>query len=308
MVKTKKVKILSVLIVGVIAAIAIAVASGFKRDDKVYAAEVSVSGIKTEYLYNDTVTVPKSATVIIDGEEYESDLFYAILPDGNRVSSTSLTLNVCGDYSLVYEKTVGGKRYSATKTFSVKKKAFELTSGSESIEYGKLNNQFVAIGYSDGLKIGLADGDTFALNKPFNIYENNLKDLISFNCMQTEPVLCNFITLRLTDCYDPSVYLDITYKRGDKYYSTNIVAGTCGGKTVGLVQNEQGNVKVGGKSFEIGKEGTTVYGNNPDNGNYSNLSYYLDTTDKNKIKVYVRVGDGTSNALVTEINNDKAFQ
>ena len=308
MVKTKKVKILSVLIVGVIAAIAIAVASGFKSDDKVYAAEVSVSGIKTEYLYNDTVTVPKSATVIIDGEEYESDLFYAILPDGNRVSSTSLTLNVCGDYSLVYEKTVGGKRYSATKTFSVKKKAFELTSGSESIEYGKLNNQFVAIGYSDGLKIGLAEGDTFALNKPFNIYENNLKDLISFNCMQTEPVLCNFITLRLTDCYDPSVYLDITYKRGDKYYSTNIVAGTCGGKTVGLVQNEQGNVKVGGKSFEIGKEGTTVYGNNPDNGNYSNLSYYLDTTDKNKIKVYVRVGDGTSNALVTEINNDKAFQ
>ena len=53
MVNTKKVKILSVLIVGVIAAIAIAVASGFKRDDVVYAAEVSVSGIKTEYLYND---------------------------------------------------------------------------------------------------------------------------------------------------------------------------------------------------------------------------------------------------------------
>ena len=136
MVKTKKVKILSVLIVGVVAAIAIAVASGFKSDDKVYAAEVSVSGIKTEYLYNDTVTVPKSATVIIDGQEYESDSYYVILPDGNRVSSSVLTLNVCGDYSIVYEKTVGGKRYSATKTFSVKKKAFELTSGSESIEYG----------------------------------------------------------------------------------------------------------------------------------------------------------------------------
>ena len=126
--------------------------------------------------------------------------------------------------------------------------------------------------------------------------------------MQTEPVLCNFITLRLTDCYDPSIYLDITYKRGERYYSTNIVAGTCGGKTVGLVQNEQGNVKVGNTSYEIGKEGTTVYGNNPDNGNYSNLSYYLDTSDNGKIKIYVRVGDGMSNALVSEINNDKAYQ
>ncbi len=308
MVKTKKTKILSVLLIGAIASLAITLLSGFGNSGKVYAAEAVVSGIKTEYLYKDTVNVPKTATVIIDGEEYESDSFFVILPDGNRVSSSKLTLDDCGEYSIVYEKTVGGKRYNAAKTFLVKKKTMELTSGSDSIKYGALNNQFVAIGYPEGLKVGLAEGDVFALNKPFNIYENNLEDLISFNCMQTEPVLCNFVTLRLTDCYDSSIYLDITYKRGDRYYSTTVVAGTCGGKTVGLVQNEQGNVKVGGKSFEIGTDGTTVYGNNPSNGNYSNLSYYLDTTDKNKIKVYVRVGDGTSTALVSEINNDKAYQ
>lgn len=306
--KLKKTKILSVLIVGVIASLAIMLLSGLKSSDGIYAAEVSVDGIRTEYLYKDTVNIPQTATVTIDGESYESDSYYVVLPDGNRVLSSKLTLDICGNYSIVYEKTVDGKRYSAAKTFSVKKKVFELTSGSDSMEYGTLNNQFVAVGNPEGLKIGLAEGDVFALNKPFNIYENNLKDLISFNCMQTEPVLCNFITLRLTDCYDPSVYLDITYKRGEKYYSTNIVASTCGGKAVGLVQNEQGNVKVGGKSFEIGSEGTTVYGNNPENGNYSNLSYYLDTTDKNKIKIYVRVGDGTSNALVSELNNDKAYQ
>lgn len=308
MVKTKKVKILLVLFVGIIALCASALLFVLKNDKNVYAAEVSVSGIRTEYLYKDTVNVPEKATMTVGGENYESDSFYVILPDGNRISSAKLTLDQCGDYSIVYEKTINGKRYSAAKTFSVKKKVFELTSGSESMEYGTLNNQFVAVGQSEGLKIGLAEGDTFVLNKPFNIYENNLEDLISFNCMQIEPVLCNFITLRLTDCYDPSIYLDITYKRGDRYYSTNIVAGTCGGKTVGLVQNEQGNVKVGNLSYEIGADGTTVYGNNPDNGNYSNLSYYLDTTDRSKIKIYVRVGDGTSNALVSELNNDKAYQ
>ena len=307
--KTKKITILSVLLlIGIIALCAGVFLSGFDKDKSVYAAELSVSGIRTEYLYKDTVDVPKTATIIIDDEEYDSDSFYVILPDGNRISSSKIMLDQCGDYSIVYEKTVENKRYEATKTFSVKKKVFELTSGSNSVEYGTLNNQFVAVGQPEGLKIGLAEGDTFVLNKPFNIYENNLEDLISFNCMQTEPVLCNFITLRLTDCYDPSIYLDITYKRGDRYYSTNIVAGTCGGTTVGLVQNEQGNVKVGNSSYEIGSEGTTVYGNNPENGNYSNLSYYLDTTDRSKIKIYVRVGDGTSNALVTEINNDKAFQ
>ena len=306
--KTKKMTILSVLLIGIIALCAGVFLSGFDKDKSVYAAELSVSGIRTEYLYKDTVDIPKTATIIIDGEEYDSDSFYVILPDGNRISSSKIMLDQCGDYSIVYEKTVENKRYEATKTFSVKKKVFELTSGSNSVEYGTLNNQFVAVGQPEGLKIGLAEGDTFVLNKPFNIYENNLEDLISFNCMQTEPVLCNFLTLRLTDCYDPSIYLDIIYKRGDKYYSTNIVAGTCGGTTVGLVQNEQGNVKVGNSSYEIGSDGTTVYGNNPDNGNYSNLSYYLDTTDRSKIKIYVRVGDGTSNALVTEINNDKAFQ
>ena len=306
--KTKKMTIISVLLIGIIALCAGVFLSGFDKDKSVYAAELSVSGIRTEYLYKDTVDIPKTATIIIDGEEYDSDSFYVILPDGNRISSSKIMLDQCGDYSIVYEKTVENKRYEATKTFSVKKKVFELTSGSNSVEYGTLNNQFVAVGQPEGLKIGLAEGDTFVLNKPFNIYENNLEDLISFNCMQTEPVLCNFLTLRLTDCYDPSIYLDITYKRGDRYYSTNIVAGTCGGTTVGLVQNEQGNVKVGNLSYEIGSEGTTVYGNNPENGNYSNLSYYLDTTDRSKIKIYVRVGDGTSNALVTEINNDKAFQ
>lgn len=306
--KTKKMTIVSVLLIGIIALCAGVFLLGFDKDKSAYAAELSVSGIRTEYLYKDTVDIPKTATIIIDGEEYESDSFYVILPDGNRTSSSEIMLDQCGDYSIVYEKTVENKRYEATKTFSVKKKVFELTSGSESVEYGTLNDQFVAVGQPEGLKIGLAEGDTFVLNKPFNIYENNLEDLISFNCMQTEPVLCNFLTLRLTDCYDPSIYLDITYKRGDRYYSTNIVAGTCGGTTVGLVQNEQGNVKVGNLSYEIGSDGTTVYGNNPDNGNYSNLSYYLDTTDRSKIKIYVRVGDGTSNALVTEINNDKAFQ
>lgn len=306
--KTKKMTILSVLLIGIIALCAGVFLLGFDKGKSVYAAELSVSGIRTEYLYKDTVDIPETATIIIDDEEYDSDSFYVILPDGNRISSSKIMLDQCGDYSIVYEKTVENKRYEATKTFSVKKKVFELTSGSNSVEYGTLNDQFVAVGQPEGLKIGLAEGDTFVLNKPFNIYENNLEDLISFNCMQTEPVLCNFITLRLTDCYDPSIYLDIIYKRGDRYYSTNIVAGTCGGTTVGLVQNEQGNVKVGNLSYEIGSDGTTVYGNNPDNGNYSNLSYYLDTTDRSKIKIYVRVGDGTSNALVTEINNDKAFQ
>ncbi len=308
MLKTKKVKILSVLLVGIISLCAVALLFGLKKDKNVYAAEVSVGGIRTEYLYKDTVNLPEKATMTVGGENYESDSFYVILPDGNRISSAKLTLDVCGEYSIVYEKTINGKRYSAAKTFKVKKKVFELTSGSDSIEYGALNKQFETIGYPYGLNVGLAEGDVFALNKPFNIYENNLKDLISFNCMQFEPVLCNFITLRLTDCYDPSIYLDITYKRGDRYYSTNIVAGTCGGKTVGLVQNEQGNVKVGNKAYQIGSSGTTVFGNDPSNGNYSNLSYYLDTTDNNKIKIYVRVGEGTSNDLVSEINNDKAYQ
>ena len=307
MVKTKKVKILSALLVAVTASLAIAFLSGFGKDKRVYAAELSVEGIKTDYLYNDSLAVPKAATVIIDGEEYASDSFYVVLPDGNRISSDRLVLNKCGKYSVVYEKKLGGKYYSASKEFSVKKKIFELTSGSDSVNYATLNGYFNAMGYTKGLKIGLAESDVFALNKPFNIYENNLVDLISFNCMQNDPIVCNFITLRLTDCYDPSIYMDIMYKC-TKWTETVIVAGTCGGKTVGLSMDQTGNIKVGDKSYTIAANGTSVYGNNPGNGSYSNLSYYLDTSDRDKIKVYVRVGDGTAESLVAEINNDKVYQ
>lgn len=307
MVKTKKVKILSALLVAVTASLAIAFLSGFGKDKRVYAAELSVEGIKTDYLYNDSLAVPKAATVIIDGEEYASDSFYVVLPDGNRISSDRLVLNKCGKYSVVYEKKLGGKYYSASKEFSVKKKIFELTSGSDSVNYATLNGHFNAMGYTKGLKIGLAESDVFALNKPFNIYENNLVDLISFNCMQNDPIVCNFITLRLTDCYDPSIYMDIMYKC-TKWTETAIVAGTCGGKTVGLSLDQTGNIKVDDKSYTIAANGTSVYGNNPDNGNYSNLSYYLDTSDRDKIKVYVRVGDGIADSLVAEINNDKVYQ
>ena len=119
--KTKKMTILSVLLIGIIALCAGVFLSGFDKDKSVYAAELSVSGIRTEYLYKDTVDIPKTATIIIDGEEYGSDSFYVILPDGNRISSSKIMLDQCGDYSIVYEKTVENKRYEATKTFSVKK-------------------------------------------------------------------------------------------------------------------------------------------------------------------------------------------
>lgn len=75
MVKTKKIKILSVLLVGIIALFAVAFLSVVKKGESVYAAEVSVSGIRTEYLYKDTVSIPKTATVTIDGQDYELDFF-----------------------------------------------------------------------------------------------------------------------------------------------------------------------------------------------------------------------------------------
>ena len=133
MLKIKKVKVLSVLLVGIIALCASALLFGIEKNKNVYAAEGSVGGIRTEYLFKDTVIVPEIATMTVDGENYESDSFYVILPDGNRISSAKLTLDVCGEYSIVYEKTINGKRYSAAKTFKAKKKVFELASGNDSI-------------------------------------------------------------------------------------------------------------------------------------------------------------------------------
>ena len=66
MLKIKKVKILSVLLVGIIALCASALLFGIENNKNVYAAEVSVGGIRTEYLYKDTVNVPEKATMTVE--------------------------------------------------------------------------------------------------------------------------------------------------------------------------------------------------------------------------------------------------
>ena len=70
-------------------------------------------------------------------------------------------------------------------------------------------------GYQKGLTIKASEGDFIRFAKPINIYENNLTKLIYFNLVQMDQKVKN-IDIRITDCYNPDLYLDILYKRGSK--------------------------------------------------------------------------------------------
>lgn len=275
---------------------------------KSYAETPRVVGVSFEenYTYGDTLNLPAGASIAYNGSNVPVKDSYLIYPDGSIFSGENFELDAYGKYTVVYEGTVDGKEVKAENEFFVKKDYYSLTSSASEIGYGPLNGSFVNSGYNNGLKLSLAEGETFSYAKPLNIYENEYTSLISFNCMQMETAV-KYITLRLTDCYDPSIYMDIVYKRDAYAYQTYILAGAYGMKSVGLVSDSSGPVEVDGENYRVDQYGTMVPGNQILNNTYNNITISLDTSDQKGIKVYATTDAEVKHFLVSELNHERAY-
>ena len=88
-------------------------------------AEIVAGQIEEQYAYGTKFDLPDSVTITYGNEEYTADKGYIVFPDGYAYSGAeNYDLNKIGEYTVVYEKEVGGKSIIAEQTFSVKADLF----------------------------------------------------------------------------------------------------------------------------------------------------------------------------------------
>ena len=309
---TKKTKNYVTALLSVLFVVFAGLAVGFGGANVSYAQEPFVSNAELSDLYNygETVTLSDGAEIEYKGQKVKVEKTYLVYPDGSAKVENEYVLDTYGTYDAVFEGRTDGHIVTAKKQFTVKKSFYSVSSDSQ-IGFGDLNASFVNMGYRKGLKLNLAEGGTFYYNKPVNIYENGKFDLIYLNCLQFDTI-CKSVTVRLTDCYDPTKYVDLHYNRGNYDYQTYVNVSAYGKKKAGVSKNEKGNIEIDGENYSLvnsfnNSDGTIITGNLNVNKNYYNFGFILDTTDRKNIKVYVNYTNGSNTALVSELNNRNIY-
>lgn len=280
-------------------------------------AELVDAVVMSTYTRGEEFVLPESVTIKEGGVEYQTTDSYLVFPDGRAYTGDKFSLTDCGLYKAVFETKVNGKRYVAEKEFKVEEGIFTIGMAESSFTYGALNEQFPQKwGLTDGLLVNLAEGDTLTYHKPFNIYEQDTSEMLYFNCMTTD-LSVGTVIIRLTDCYDASNYIEILYLRlyrQELYFR----AGVSGGSTVGVhyIGPLDGYVTIDGVEYVYmrDKSGTMLpcnrdqevvgAGRKPYN---NNLCMYLDTTDREHIRVYGKSDIEPHDRLITELNNDTLY-
>lgn len=271
---------------------------------------VSLVELKTTYMLGDTLNIPSDASVEYNGTSYAVEKCYLIQPNGNAVAGKSFSLDVVGEYELVTEATVQGKTISASDKFTVCKEYYSVSKEDSKVYYGELNNTYKRKGMNNGVVAELTEGATLTIAEPLNVYAAEKVELFTFNLVRMDCDV-NYLSIRLTDYYDPNIEIDIQYWKRINM-ETYMKAGPKGSGLVGLSSDDNGMYSIDGKTYSRGIFGTGTRGNRPMNGNYNNITLSFENTEDGKIRIWSNTPEHESNPngddrLITEINNERLY-
>ncbi|MGN1052493.1 MAG: hypothetical protein ACI4SH_03785, partial [Candidatus Scatosoma sp.] len=212
----------------------------FAQDKKAEAAMVAFPEdvLSDVYYLNESLTLPQSITAIYEGKEYVFTDGALIYPDGVAYKKDAYLLDAVGKYDAVYSLKTEDVFLRAEKSFTVKNKNFNVSSSYSTVEYGALTQEFAKnTQQENGIVISLASGDVFQYNVPIDLSKKTVNDFITLYTPQTPNTAdVGLIVVRLTDCYDASVYVDFVL-----WYEANQAAharaGAAGQETSGFNKN-----------------------------------------------------------------------
>ena len=283
------------------------------------AEAVTTPSVMSAYAYGSVFEIP-SGKISYRGEEYSADSAYLITPDGAVHTESSYVLKKLGQYTVEYRATVGisGKKVAlkAYKHFSVTGSKYVVSTDASQVSYGEFKS-FVPktdAERKEGLIVSLAEGETFSWLEPLSL-ENGLNSIIKFYVDQTyQELAAGMITVTLTDCYDPSVYISFNVDASYSQYIYYATASAYGKNNVGLEKTELDKtysrtiVNVDGTDYikYVDEYGLPIVGMG--NRQYE-TEWRFNTTDN---KVYV-MRQGTSRGnFVSDLDNkdlyDKLFE
>lgn len=297
----------------------------FSAPEAVYAEKATVgeTTVAEYYFVGDEIELPNAADIVSDGETYEGKFAALILPDGNAVTKSGLTLTETGVYKIRFGYEKNGKKYIAEKKFDVLKKNWEVGSADSSVSYGAVSTNESGK-ESTGLTVKLAAGDTFNYNEPVDLGKNSVTDIITMfstavyakqthiDARNNPSVIAKdyeagLIEVKLTDCYDPSRYVTgvifISRIDGEGVYA----------RTRASAQGEFGLYydcppKFGKPDVYIDGERYGVY--NGDFGQsvteFAGKRYVKWSIDNEKGNVYISApaGDGEKSFLINQLYNE----
>lgn len=285
-------------------------------------ADVNVE-LSEKYSVGEALNFSDDLKMQVGSEEYDVTRIYVVFPDGTAHVAENTVLSMVGSYEVVFESTVDGKCVSVKKSFRATGSLISFEGDDSFATYGEMNNNWTEA-YKNGLKISLADGDTIKYARPLNLYESDMTDIISMNVLQKDTVAdVGQMVIRLTDVYDPSVFIEILYKNDPTADVSVLRASANGGNSVGLNTGSAGvGVTVRGQNLVKDRNGTVIntnwYKNKTEEGKkqgptWNNFTIYFDNTVKGKPCVSVRQtleqnkATVALNKMITEFNNADLF-
>ncbi len=167
------------------------------------------SVFKESYILGEDISVP-SQTVNVDGVDVNAD-FYVQSPSGKISSSSSLSLNEAGKWTVNYFAKNNGKTATKQETFQV---LIPLTSFSVETD----NAQYVKTSLNsnvEGLIAKLSPSSEMTINSIIDLRKiSGETDFISFYVMpnQMGVIDCDVIKVVLEDIYDPDNFIEITIR------------------------------------------------------------------------------------------------
>lgn len=212
--KTKFTKLFT-CVLGAVAVLCFSFAIMFMANNA-YALEsatIESTEIQESYALNTEFNVPEVTLKASDGTTVQADHTNAVLvfPDGIAYKALAHKLDQLGEYQLIYTTDT----YTASKTFLVVRSNWSVTSNFSSAEYvDVLENSNLG---KPGIKVNLADGETFTYHVPVNVNDVDVLDVIKAYPKisersegETGDVIKHavFMTVRLVDCYDASNYIE----------------------------------------------------------------------------------------------------
>lgn len=199
--------------------------------------------IQDKYAVDSFAEFPLSAYVAYQKETTIPAEFLGVrLPDGSVFAYNSVELSTNGIYQVLYSFNYEDETLIAEKDVTVLSQIYEPFSGSSSVSYGSLSK----LG-GEGINLTLSAGDVFTFNKPVNVYETDLVNIITMYPEMVETYnryASGDTTVAGADCLDFMISLT------DAYDPTNVVAIKMGfrqnksGGVIAMVVSEHGRVSM----------------------------------------------------------------
>ena len=194
--------------------------------------------VKDRYVLNSEATFSDSVKVTFNDKEYDATNGIVKYPDGRVMKVGKLKFDTTGIYTVSYYFEDNGVLNTATKNFEVYSSLYGFTDNNGSTitaaparpnnnrdELPEVPDPQYLVSGKEGMILTFRQGANFVYNKPIDLadpdYANGLTSII-----ELDPRLGTYdsttgiytptayvCTVRLTDCYDSSIYVDINPKR-----------------------------------------------------------------------------------------------